>query len=390
MPFWEGMRRVASQLEDRVDATKRIAERIVNQDTPIHIQPYIGYGNRNHVRLRGRLLENHRVTPATDNDSSWRNLVNFYHRFNSDEIPNAAVTAQIGDQTQTVITSKEGYFMLELTLDQPLPADQTWHELRLHFDDGERQHDTTGRFITPSETAQFGVISDLDDTVVQTDVTNLIKMLANTLFKNARTRLPFPGVASFYQALQHGTTEAIFNPIYYVSNSPWNLYDLITDFFRVRGIPEGPIFLRDFGLSEDKILASDSHKLNEIKRLLDFHPDLPFILIGDSGEHDAAIYLEIVQLYPGRILAIYIRDVDANNDKTKRAASVNEIARQVAEAGSEMLLIPNTEAAARHAIDKGFINPNMLTSIAQDAAEDVRPTNPIEALIEGKPDSPVE
>lgn len=388
MSLWQEIRRLAAQLEDRLDATKQISEHLANQHTPVHIQPYIGYGNRQQVRLRGRILENHRVTPAQDDDGAWRNLVNFYHRFNSDEISLAEVSAQIGDHRQTTTTDKEGFYLFELALDEPLPAEKTWHDAHLTFDDGERSDSVIGRFITPSNTAHFGVISDLDDTVVQTDVTNLAKMLMNTVFKNSRTRLPFPGVASFYQALQHGTTEAIFNPIYYVSNSPWNLYDLITDFFGVRGIPLGPIFLRDFGLSERNVLASHDHKINEIKRLLDFHPNLPFILIGDSGELDADIYWQVVQQYPGRIEAVYIRDVDAHNNKTKRAAHVREIAAAVAEAGSEMLLIPNTQAAAQHAAQRGFIDPHRLALIAQDAAADSRPTNPLEAWIDSSAEPP--
>ena len=67
-----------------------------------------------------------------------------------------------------------------------------------------------------------------------------------TLLHNAHTRLPFEGVAGFYQALQRGRDGEAYNPVFYVSNSPWNLYDLLEDFLDVHGIPRGPLLLRDW------------------------------------------------------------------------------------------------------------------------------------------------
>ena len=66
------------------------------------------------------------------------------------------------------------------------------------------------------------MISDLDDTVIQTNVLSILQTARNTFLHNAYTRLAFPGVAAFYQALQHGTGSCA-NPIFYVSNMPWNL-----------------------------------------------------------------------------------------------------------------------------------------------------------------------
>jgi phosphatidate phosphatase APP1 len=82
--------------------------------------------------------------------------------------------------------------------------------------------------------------------VLQSSVTNFLKMARMVLLGNAHTRLPFEGVAAFYRALQRGASGGEFNPIFYVSNSPWNLYDLLEDFMDVHGVPAGPLFLRDW------------------------------------------------------------------------------------------------------------------------------------------------
>ena len=140
-------------------------------------------------------------------------------------------------------------------------------------------------------------------------------------------------MAAFYQALQLGDTGKVFNPIFYVSSSPWNLYDLLTDFMDVHAIPTGPLFLQDFGLDRDKFISADhdEHKITHIERLLDLYPKLPFILIGDSGQADPEIYSTILEKYPTRILAIYIRDIHpehaAGRARPRRAGAGREITK---------------------------------------------------------------
>src|SRR5690606_28392870 len=126
--------------------------------------------------------------------------------------------------------------------------------------------------------------------------------------------------------------------------------------------------------------AERSHKTVQISRLLELHPDLPFILIGDSGEHDPDIYAEVVKQYPNRILAIYIRDVRPGKE-WKVNERVEQIANEIREQGVDMLLIPDTLVAASHAAEKGFIAESSLVDIATSVQADL-PSNPIEALLD--------
>lgn len=352
---------------------------------PVQILAYIGHGTHRRLYVRGRAIEDYSVIDAHDTDSAWRNLLNMYRRFNSREIPLAHVRAYFDGKVYETRADDEGFFEFEIALEQSLPDLIIWHDVPLELSQYSTQESarTVARVIVPPTSAQFGVISDLDDTVIKSDVINLLKLARNTFLYNSHTRLPFAGVAEFYHALQQGAGQgSVYNPIFYVSNSPWNLYDLLIDFFEVRGIPKGTFFLSDLGLTPNKLIRSNGakSKFGCIQTLLETHPRLPFILIGDSGEKDPEIYLRAVQQFPGRIPAIYIRDVSGK----RRDARVQTIIQQVAAAGAEMLLVPDTAAAAAHAVERGYISAEALPAIRAEKRADLQP-NPVEALIDKLP-----
>jgi phosphatidate phosphatase APP1 len=189
-------------------------------------------------------------------------------------------------------------------------------------------------------------------------------------------RLPFAGVPAFYRALQKQQQ----NPIFYVSSSPWNLYDLLTDFLQINDIPAGPLFLRDYGFDEHIFATSDhhAHKLTQIRHLLDFYPDLSFILIGDSGQQDPEIYQTVVQEYPGRILGIYIRDVSQD----ERDAEVDLIVRAMSELGVPMVYVPDTVVAAEHAVQMGWIAAEEMPAIRADKLADESAPTALEAIVD--------
>jgi phosphatidate phosphatase APP1 len=147
----------------------------------------------------------------------------------------------------------------------------------------------------------------------------------------------------------------------------------------VQGIPKGPLLLRDLGIEVDQFIKSShhNHKFNQIKLVLTTCENLRFILVGDSGQHDPEIYLEIIKEFPGRILAAYIRDVSLDI----RDASVQKIILQAKQLGVEMLLIPDTVAAAKHAATHGYIDPEIIPDIRAEKAEDEQAPSDLEQMI---------
>jgi phosphatidate phosphatase APP1 len=233
--------------------------------------------------------------------------------------------------------------------------------------------------------AKFGVISDVDDTVIHTDAFSLLRMARTVFLGNARTRLPFKGVAAFYQALLKGHEQQGINPLFYVSNSPWNLYDLLSDFFNLHNIPIGPIlFLRNWGFTSKDQLPTRrrEHKVKTAHTILQLFPHLPFILVGDSGEQDPEIYHELVTLYPHRIRAVYIRNVGRD---LARPDVVRALAQKVLQTGCTMILADDTLPLAQHAASQGWIAPEALPGIEAGRAADSAPPSPLEQLL-GEPE----
>lgn len=387
MPDWKhAILSVVSDFEDRYDAAKyRLRQRL--SMGKICILPYIGHGTTETLYLKGRVLRDKNITSPMEEDSIWLNLLNMYKRYKSDEIPGATVRARFGDLVEEVATNDEGYFYFELHPSLLPKSDDVWYDVELELVDypGKERNNAepqdvraTGKVIVPPPDAQFGIISDIDDTVMRTDVLNLIAMARNTFLMNARTRLPFEGVAAFYDALRRGDGSRN-NPIYYVSSGAWNLFDMLVDFMVVRNIPLGPLFMVDFGLTSRQFITPShhDHKYKAIQTLLDTHPTLPFILIGDSGQKDPEIYLEVISKNPGRILAVYIRDVTLDSRDTE----IHLISDRARGLGVEMVVVADTFMAAQHAAEKGFITPEKLADILKERNEDKQAPTPLEAAI---------
>jgi len=342
----------ARDLEGWIDATRLEAKRRHGLLGRLEVLPYRGHGTGSRFFLRGRVLEEKGITRSMQDDTLWENLRNMARRFASDEIAGARVRATFGGSTAFAVADEEGFFDIVLELPTPPDTAQSWHGVEVELlhpeSPGEGPVRSTGQVLVPGR-ARFAVISDLDDTVVHSSATNIMKMAWIVVRNNAHTRLPFPGVSAFYEALRRGTEDGIENPIFYVSSSPWNLYDLLEDFLDVHGLPAGPLFLKDW--SPTTLGKHHDHKLGIIRTLLRTYPDLPFVLIGDSGEKDPEIYAQAVAEHPGRIEAVYIRDVTSD----ERDAEVREIAEKVNLTGTAMVAVSDSSAAAEHAASMGLI-----------------------------------
>ena len=329
---------------------------VARRPDPVILLPYLGYGTAEKLTLCGRVLQDEGFPPAKASERRWRNLAAFLKRMESDELPGAQLRASYGNQSVEATSDAEGYFSVEFKA-SGLPAG--WHEIRL-----ELQHlpvSGIGKVLVPPPDAQFGVISDLDDTVIQSGVTRKLRMVVKLALSNSRTRKPFSGVAAFYRALHRGR-----NPFFYVSKSPHNLYAPLLEFLQHQQLPAGPLLLRDYGLRMRK-----DHKTTAIVNILATYPTLRFILIGDSGEQDPEIYTAILSRFPERVRVIYIRSIDRSPARLK---AIGKLVEKVASTGCQLVLAEDSEFAAAHAAAEGLIPTAELARVRIDKLADQRGT----------------
>ncbi len=346
----------------------------------MHICAYRGYATRTRVFVSGRVLANRSPSELRKTESLWRNLIAAYRRFETDEVPNMPVTVRFGNQKHTVRTDAEGYYSLEVARTEQ--NDQLWLNAEVRCKLGAEEISATHAIVAPGPDAEFAVISDLDDTVIETNVTSFLSAARLTFMGNAKTRKPLEGVAALYASFANGRVGRPVNPIFYVSSSPWNVYDLLCDFMELNEIPKGPIFLRDYGIDRTTFLKTLSHreKLDRTLQIMDRYPELPFVLVGDSGQQDAGLYAEAATLHPERIKAIYIRDVDPTT-ATQRDDRVREHIKTAARHGVPMLLAPDSQAMAHHAAELSLIAPITKAEVKIEVAKDQARPNPGAAAV---------
>jgi phosphatidate phosphatase APP1 len=351
------------------DRLSRRVRRRLGLARPLRILPYRGYGTSERALIKARVLEDQEVKPQHQRRTLVSSAVASYKRYATREIAGAHVAVHWGDKRWEGTTDDEGF--LELWVPPPAHVEPGWNqvELELLWPEPQGVARVPAPVLVAGPRAELGVISDIDDTVIVTGVTNPLKRAWALFLTEHRTRLPFAGVDAFYAALRDGHAGGAENPIFYVSSSPWNLYEHLDEFMAVHRIPAGPLLLRDWGLSRHGFApgGGHGHKLEKIRGVLSTLEHLPFILIGDSGQEDAEHYRTIVSEYPGRIRCVYIRNVPS---KSRRAVELEHLAHEVRAAGSQMVVVDDTVTAARHAAQAGWIRWEEVPRVREHQRED--------------------
>jgi phosphatidate phosphatase APP1 len=338
--------------------------------------PYRGFGSHNtkKVFITGVLTEDKGLEKPGNKNSAWGNILAMLKRYASDQIPGAGIGVEFNGVTKELITEETGLFKTAIPYhSSPAENKSVWieYEASLHdpFIVSEKKLSGKGEILIPGEDAKFGVISDIDDTIMLSHSTKTLRKLRLMLTRNSRTRKPFPGVEAFYRALHAGADGTSKNPFFYISSSEWNLYDLIEDFCTFNQFPKGVFLLREINPGFLNLLkqggGSHEHKFEKITRIFETYPDMPFVLVGDNGQHDPAIYSRIAHKYPDRVKAIYIRTVKKQKDDRMK-----KITYDLEKINVQIVFTPDTINAAQHAQSRNLIARPAVEAIIKNSLTD--------------------
>ncbi len=348
-PGW--LLKLALRAEAVYDGIHRFLARITGRlGKPMVAEIYYAVRHAEGLSVKGRVLLA-RTWPHPDvHDPAIVNLYHMLRRWCTPERPYSLVRLHAGGAAVEQRADREGYFEIQL------PLEEIYEEsLVVELPESEVSLPATWPITAPSTKPTGLILSDIDDTVLVTHAGRFFTMIATTLFGNALTRQLFPGVVPLYRALHRGPDPRrdARNPFAYVTSSPYNLHNLIELIFQEHGLPSGPFFMTDWGLDEDKWLTRShrEHKLGAIRKLLDWYPDLPALLIGDTSQHDTAIYVEAALERPGRVAVILIHVVSS----AKRVEQLRLEAAKLEGSSTRIAFFTDYEEASQYLAEAGWI-----------------------------------
>ena len=114
-----------------------------------------------------------------------------------------------------------------------------------------------------------------------------------------------------------------------MTSSPWNLANFLKRIFRRAQLPDGGLFMTNWGLTPEQWLtpSHDLHKRQAIDEVASWYPKAKFILIGDDSQRDPEIYAAALEFYgTDKVSAILIRSVSGGlraNEVREKYKAVN-------------------------------------------------------------------
>lgn len=330
----------------------------------VHVVVYRGFVAGDVAKVRVRVME----APDLPGDSRipyWEVAQSNVRRHAALSIVGAEVELRVGRHRATAVTDSHGFATFSL----PVPKLRVgWHAaeaVATGIDDEPVAG--SGWVVKPSLAAPFLVISDIDDTILLTGLTEGLAMVARTLLHDVEQRSAIPGMSALYRGLARGIPGRSGNrrrepAFFYVSTGSWSFYSMLEQFIELRDFPPGPIFLTDWGPTERYLRRSGAeHKRAAVRRLFEAYPGMRFVLIGDSGQRDPVIYEEMAREFPGRVLAALIRQVGA--DDHERNSSLQEHAEALRGEGIPMYLVADADHGAALAHSLRLCDENTLVEV---------------------------
>ena len=268
------------------------------------IEIYSSYTNGKNINIIGRIIDK--------KDKKSKESKVFSSFFNS-ERKNTNILMILNNKSYSNTSDDEGYFIFDINLSNKLSNN---YKLYLQTDDKNSKKEV--KLFYPSSSKHIGIISDFDDTVIVSDVTNKFKLMYNTFLKDYKQRKVVNSVKSKIINIVKENNISKDTATFFISGSPYQLTNNINNFLNLHNFPKRTILTKKIhGKNKDSLSATISYKYDKIVKLIDIYPNVIWVLFGDSGEKDSEIYLKVKNNYPNKIKDIYIRDV-----KTKKVSKL--------------------------------------------------------------------
>lgn len=263
------------------------------------VMPFPGYGSVEWVRVLGRVLI---VAPPARRAKGEYAGVRGWRSFVAVPIGFPQVTITIDGAVHEVVADRGG--VIDVVLPARLPAG--WQTLTMSVEGGAPIE--TRVFVVGAD-VRFGVVSDVDDTVMVTALPRPLIAAWNSFVVDEHARQPVPGMAVLAERLVRDNPGI---PVVYLSTGAWNTAPTLLRFLARHLFPPGALLLTDWGPTHDRWFRSGKeHKLTNLRRLAVEFPEIRWLLIGDDGQRDDEIYTTFTVEHPDNVVAVAIRRLSA-------------------------------------------------------------------------------
>lgn len=295
---------------------RRLRRLLRRRTRQLKIEVYPTYGTLDKVTIKGKVYADRKVDHVEVDDSRFRNAVNTSRRFIVTEATKIWVKILFEHEVRKVQTDNDGVFAVDF---EALPGlTPGIHTVRVQLAEQNRKRVLASEsavhvLIHDKRSDRVGVISDIDDTILQTFATSKMRMLRTVFFSNYLTLHAVSEMSDLYRAIHFGPQGDGYEATHYVSSSPDNLLGRLQQFLQHHHFPAGSMDLKSIALrrrpGRDSLFRHTDYKLGRIRKIFETYPQRRYVLFGDSGEHDPQIYRQIQQLFPERVAAVYIHNV---------------------------------------------------------------------------------
>lgn len=313
------------------------------------VLPFTGYGSDSWVRVLGRVVlakPGKLSAPASGSVQALRDGVRGWRNFISPPVNDAVVCVRIGDEKHLVTADRGG------VVDVVLPASLApgWQTVSLLPEAEPDAEPVLSPVYIVDPAARTGVISDIDDTIMVTALPRPLLAAWNTFVLDEHARTPTPGMAVLMDRL---VRENEGSPVFYLSTGAWNVAATLTRFITRNLYPAGPLLLTDWGPTRDRWFRSGpEHKRTQLERLAKEFPDISWLLIGDNGQHDEAIYSDFSRKHPQNVRAVAIRELSPSEAVLAGGRSAG---RGTTPQDIPWIYAPDGAGMARQLTDRGLL-----------------------------------
>jgi phosphatidate phosphatase APP1 len=287
----------AARIEDRYHAFRE--ERARKRGLTPTVIPYAGYGGDGWIRVLCRVLLAAPAAPEEPEVARTRNIRG-WRSFTSVPVDDITVTVIAGGREFRLAANRGG--VVDARIDVDLAPG--WNDIQLRTDESAT---VTAPIFVVDAAVKFGLLSDIDDTVMVTALPRPFLAAWNTFVLNEHARTPVAGMSVLYERITRNHPGI---PVIYLSTGAWNVAPTLTRFLSRNLYPAGALLLTDWGPTTDRIFRSGSeHKQLNLRRIAEEFPEIKWVLVGDDGQHDEELYGEFLREHESNVAAVCIRQL---------------------------------------------------------------------------------